>query len=878
MERVAANGALKKLVQVWAQIGPMCGILAFFSVLFLAVPGVWGNGSPVVIVLGQPTVVLECYEVFTDAGAVARNVVQPLDGGRLFSVALRPDGTVAAWGDNSYGQTDVPAAATNLVAISAGEGHVIGLRADGTLIGWGRNSYGQATPPAEATNIIAIAAGYAHNLALRSDGTVFAWGWDLWGQATVPAEATNVVAIAAGDGHNLALRSDGTVIAWGWDLWGQATVPADATNIVAIAAGLYHSIALRRDGTLLVWGDAPPPPPEATNIVAIAGGYGFVVALRADGTVVSWGTNSPESPPDNRHIIAIGAGWMHALALRRDGSVIAWGQNSQGQTDVPAGLVGNTRGRIIRRSAYHPGILGRHTIYYSVAGAFGGSATGTRTVVVRDTTPPVITLNGDNPMIITNAADYVEPGATATDLCAGVADIAGGWYHNLALKSDGTVIAWGRNNQGQLSIPAAATNTVAVAGGGPYSASLQAAGHVLVNGFAGPMWGDPTPPADATNLVAVSVGGAHFLGLTATGDVRAWGYNAYGQCNVPANAANAIAVAAGNNFSMALRADGTVVAWGDNGSGQTNVPAAATNIVAIAAGETVALALRADGTVMGWGDNSSNQLDFPAGLSNVVSIAAGARQGLALRADGSVVGWGSMPSLNTIPDNVTNAVAIACGYFHNLALLEDGEVVFWGVNDYGQGDLPGSLSGAITNINITGTISGVTNLLIYWAVDAAINTGMVQRTVIVTGASPPAEPLTVLRQSARVSFARPMSDSATATLLVGLPGNFAPSGQVVRVDMAGVVTDFTLNGKGKARLPNGSSCALRKNKTGGWQIVIKLGKGDYAAAWADDGLTNETVVNKPVTLPVTVTVADRRFDGSRPLLYRATVNRQGTAR
>ncbi|MCS7048681.1 MAG: hypothetical protein NZ483_05235 [Verrucomicrobiae bacterium] len=815
--------------------------------------------------------------MYSDVGAVARNGVIPLASKYYHNLVVLPDGSVTAWGYNNWGQTDVPAAATNVVAVSAGASHSLALRADGTIVGWGQNYYGQATPPASATNVIAIAVGYAYSLALRADGTLVAWGWNFGGATTVQPEATNVVAIAAGDGHGLALRADGTVVGWGLNNAGQATVPAEATNVVAIAAGVEHSMALRRDGKVIVWGGTMQTPPEVANIVAIAGGHGFCMALSADGRLFSWGTNDPGSPSQPTDYIAIAAGKQHAVALRKDGTIVAWGLNFYGPLAPPDGLVGNTRGRIVRRSAYHPGILGAHRIYYTVAGAFGGAATATRTVVVRDTTPPTITLNGDNPTIIASTNDYVEAGATAHDLCAGVAEIAGGFYHNLALKSDGTVVAWGRNDQGQLNIPADASNTVAISAGGPYSASLQADGRVLINGYAGPMFGDPTPPADATNLVAIAAGGAHFLGLTATGEVRAWGYNGLGQCNVPADAGNAIAAAAGNSFSMALRADGTVIAWGDNGAGQATVPAAATDIMDIAAGEAVALALRADGTVIGWGDNSSQQLNFPSGLSNVVAIAAGARQGLALRADGSVVGWGSMASLNTIPSNVTNAVAIACGYFHNLALLSNGQVVVWGANDYGQANVPAGLSDAITNITISGSLTGATNLITYTAVDAAGNTGRVQRVVIVTSVPPP-HSFTILKQNAKVNFARPLADTASVSGVIGLAGDFAPTGKVVAVNIGGVALEFTLDAKGKARLAGGTSFTMKKSKTAGWSVIIKLGKGSYSASWTDDGLTNETVSNKTVILPVTVTVAGQTFNASKQLLYRATANKGGSAR
>ena len=61
----------------------------------------------------------------------------------------------------------MPPDATNVVAVAAGWEHCLALRADGSVIAWGDNSYGQSAVPASATNVVAIAAGYYHNLALR---------------------------------------------------------------------------------------------------------------------------------------------------------------------------------------------------------------------------------------------------------------------------------------------------------------------------------------------------------------------------------------------------------------------------------------------------------------------------------------------------------------------------------------------------------------------------------------------------------------------------------------------------------------------------------------------------------------------------------------
>ncbi len=274
-----------------------------------------------------------------------------IDSGWGFTLALLNDGRVAAWGDNEYGQCDVPPTLDNVIAIAAGSYHALALKADGTVTAWGFSGYGQCDVPAGLNNVVAIAAGRTHSLALTSAGTVVAWGLNDDGQCDIPAELQQpgvVRAIAAGYDHSLALKQDGTVVAWGYTQseWGELN-PAELTNpdtarFVAIAAPWGHDLAVRDDGTVFAWGNnnlgQATVPADLTDVVAVAGSYANSLALLGNGSVVAWGGGGEYSasyfvpPADLSDVIAISSQAKGCVALRSDYSLVAWGI-----TGVPEG-------------------------------------------------------------------------------------------------------------------------------------------------------------------------------------------------------------------------------------------------------------------------------------------------------------------------------------------------------------------------------------------------------------------------------------------------------------------------------------------------------------------------------------------------------------
>jgi hypothetical protein len=204
-----------------------------------------------------------------------------------------------AWGEDRYGDTDVPLGLSNVVAISASDASSAALKSDGTVVAWG---YGWEPPAPELpchlpclSDVVALSVGYPYSLALRSDGKVIEFVCGRCAELTSISNAVAIATAAGGFTYILALEADGTVTALGsyrpLDLPAVPAVPpVGLTNVVAIAAGALHSLALKADGTVVAWGlnfnGQTNVPAGLTNVVAITAGDFLSVALSAGGPPV----------------------------------------------------------------------------------------------------------------------------------------------------------------------------------------------------------------------------------------------------------------------------------------------------------------------------------------------------------------------------------------------------------------------------------------------------------------------------------------------------------------------------------------------------------------------------------------------------------------
>ncbi len=353
--------------------------------------------------------------------------------------------------------------------------------------------------------------------------------------------------VASSASFTLVVKADGTVVGWGRDPDGQAARPVSPQRVILAPVTI----------------DLPG------KALQVAMGDTTQYALLDDGTVIAWGTNdegqlgngpmgatgelgrypkpsiTPVQVTGLKDIIQIEAGAKHAIALRKDGTVWAWGTRDEG-------TIGDGQPKTLR---------------------------------------PVMAI-----------------GPTQVPGLQGITQIAATRKHNLALRSDGKVMAWGHNRDGQLGngtrdngwTPAEVTGldrVVAIAAGmasfagNSFSGAVRDDGTVWVwgSGVSGVMGnGTRNPSPDdpggrnllplqvpgLANVKTLSLGYGHAAALLGDGTLRMWGFDGFGQIGVGTSAGyypkpvlvkgitNVASVHLGGNRSFAVRTDGTLWIWG----------------------------------------------------------------------------------------------------------------------------------------------------------------------------------------------------------------------------------------------------------------------------------------------------------------------------
>ncbi|MBP6884172.1 MAG: hypothetical protein KBC06_02985, partial [Candidatus Pacebacteria bacterium] len=319
--------------------------------------------------------------------------------------------------------------------------------------------------------------------------------------------------------------------------------------------------------------------------------------------------------------------------------------------------------------------------------------------------------------------------------------LTAGNNHTLALKSNGTVWAWGYNSQGQLG-DGTTTGRLIPAQVSSLSGIIQIASGALFSG--------------ASSSYAVK----------SDGTAWSWGYNGQAQLgngsttqsNSPgqiSGLSGITSIATGSLTAYAVKSDGSLWAWGANNTGQIGDNSTTqrytpvrvigpvggdtylSNVVSVATGgqhndSTSTFALTSGGLVYAWGYNAFGNLgdatgvprNRPAlvsGITNVIAISAGSATAYALKSDGTVWAWGANGSGQTGNGTTSTSVntptqisglsgitAIASGTGSGYALKSDGTVYSWGQNN--QGQLGDGSSTQRSSPAVIGGLSGITGI------------------------------------------------------------------------------------------------------------------------------------------------------------------------
>lgn len=684
----------------------------------------WGESNSGRLGIGYPdedrtTPARVCGVGSWDCAAGPLTGVTSITAGGAHSLALRTGGAVVSWGSNGYGQlgnptpngSDRPVVTcavgatdctanplTGVAKISAGGQHSLAVLADGGAITWGDNQLGQLgdnttsshnTPvrvcavgatdctAQPLTDVATVDAGGYVSLALRTNGTAIGWGLNVRGQLgdgtttnrptpapVCAAGATDcaaqplsgIASISSSGGHGLAVSTTGAAFAWGLGVSGQLgdrstadqTVPVPVcavkadnctasplTGAQAASAGSGHSATLQSDGTVRAWGD---------HQYGQIGDGAISGVLRPDVVCAPGSTDCATNRLTGVTAVSANGAYYggsgHSLALQPDGGVLSWGGNGFGQL-------------------------------------------GDGTYQSRDVPGRVCS---------------VDAKGCAAEPLTGATAIATGVNHSLALMSDGTVVAWGRNGVGNLGNGTwqdSATPTLVCAGGAKNCT------------------------APLTGVVAIAAGGDHSLALLSDGTVVGWGSNYFGQLgdgtggpavqsqNMPVRVcavgatdcaaqplSGVVAIEAGGGpsgfggHSMAVLSNGSVVSWGNNAYGQlgdgttttrirpvrvcaigaTDCAASPlTGVTAIEATAYHSAAVQTGGTVAAWGENTSGQLGDATTTHRSTPVRVCA-----------------VGATNCAENPLTGVTAIALGYSHAVVVGANGAVLSWGANGFGQ--------------------------------------------------------------------------------------------------------------------------------------------------------------------------------------------------
>lgn len=554
-------------------------------------------------------------------------------------------------GNNLISTVSVPTqlGTDNWSKISVGNKYTLGIKSDNTLWAWGRNDYGQLGLGDVTNRSIPVQVGTSSwtivdagindtSLAIKSGGTLWGWGKNNENNLAIDGDINNYSSPIQIGSKTWSKIKHGNSGDW--------ILGIDSTNKLYQSRSDYNTWT---PSGLIATGFGPIPYNSKPGRLGteswsmVSSGESHIMAIRSDNTLWGWGANNnyqlglgdtdTRSSPTQIGTgswTLVSAGGEHTIAVDSIGNMYAWGKNDVGQVGGP-GLAASWN--VVGRAAY-----GTHAItttgelyawgsLYSSAGSlFGdGSTSGSASVPVQ-----------------------IGVGSTWSKV------YNRGGHTTLAIKTDGTLWAWGRNNAGQLGQGDTTNRPSMVQVGSDTNWK-----DVIIGG----------------NELATSL---YVLAVKTNGTLWAWGYNATnGMLGVGDTVSRSSPTQVGaltdwdkvaadaTNHSMAIKTDGSLWSWGffGNASGRTG-PVRASSPVQISAdswrtvvgGENWFAGVKTDNTLWLWGD-ASPLMNSVGGNTSVItqlgtdtnwSTVTALRNGIhALKTDGTLWAWGSSNGLGT---------------------------------------------------------------------------------------------------------------------------------------------------------------------------------------------------------------------------------------
>ena len=621
-----------------------------------------------------------------------------ISGGQFHTMAIKTDGTLWGWGNNSFGQLGTNTSTRSNISspvqigienswyeVEIGAQYTMSIKTDGTLWAWGNNSFGplglsdqthRSSPVQVGTSSDwrQVTAGQSYSgptfnytLAIKTDGTLWSWGYNETSGSLGLSNLTNRSSpvqvgtlsnwsqVFAGAGHSLAIKTDGTLWAWGNNGQGQLGLSNTVSRSSPVQVGILsnwnqltgrglNSTAIKTDNTLWVWGFAPRGL-AGTNYFSnqnfprkqFLGSFKKVTTSNTHSYFQDFDNQITQYSIEDIPLIDPTVSWStydtglnHFVGIKTNGTAWSIGNNNFGQLGYDTG---------IPFKEVQSSVRGSHTIALNTNGtlwAWGANAFGG--LGLSDTT------RRSSPVQIGTESYWSR--------------VSCGYNHSVAIQSNGTLWAWGLNNFGQLGLNT--TNSRS----------------------------SPVQVGTLSDWAQVSVGAfACSLALKTNGTLWSWGYNPLGQLGLSDTTDRSSPVQVGTSsdwskifwgedYSFAIKTDGTLWSWGQNSG------------------------------LLGLGDTTSRSSPVQVGVdSNWNTIAPGRSHCIGIKTNGTLWGFGrgvggvfgfSTSATYSTPiqlGSLSDWAQAACGYSTNgstYLLNSNGYIWVAGDNSFGQlglGDL-----------------------------------------------------------------------------------------------------------------------------------------------------------------------------------------------